>query len=328
MVADPTPPVAGADPAQPAPPPPTPQGPPTLTDILRSVVENLGGPPEELSPDVWGALADRITAKAANAPPPPSFSTAATRVLEIARDEKVDMNELVGAVQRDGAIASALLRVANSPAFAPAVPITTLRGAISLLGISQFIALVLGSAGRSLYEVTTHDELSLFPEMWQTMFDDAMANAFAAGRVALDVRGSRGERALLAGLLIDVGRPLALRMLASLVREGMRRPDEPLVLATLDAIAPQIGARVITGLKLPEELRVACMPDAQNPDAHIARLIAAIGAMQRRSPRMWSVAGEVRTYSERLKLDPYAVRAMFSLRAQYRRQAGAMFGRG
>lgn len=296
--------------------------------MLRSLIDDLGGPLLDLERDHWVGLGEQITQIAESMPPPPSFPRIATQLLVMARDPDVDVNDLVGLVQRDAAIASTLVRVANSPAFAPAVPIATLRGAIQSLGISRVVDLVVGSAGRSYYDVASAVELALFPSLWQGMFNDALANAFSAGRLALEVPGSRGDCALFAGLLADVGRPIALRILATMVRDGHAAPSDVVAAATLDEVAPGIGERAIAHMKLPDELRAACIPDPAHPtpDAQIARLIASIGAIQRRSPRMWDNAGDVRQRAEQLKVTPYVLRSLFAQRQQHAREAAELFG--
>jgi HD-like signal output (HDOD) protein len=300
----------------------------TLADMLRALVDELGGPQVELDPEIWSTLAGRIAKVAESMPPPPSFPGIAIQVLALARDPDLDINQLVGLVQRDGAIASTLVRIANSPAFAPAMPIATLRGAIQSLGTRKVVELVVGSSGRSYYDVASTIELALFPGLWQGMFRDAMANAFSAGRLALDTPGTRGECALFAGLLADVGRPIALRILGTMVRDGLDGPSDALVLAALDEVASGIGQRAIAAMNLPAELRAACIPDPSHPtpDAQIAGLIAAIGAIQRRSPRMWNSAGDVRTRSEQLRLNPHALRSLFAQRAQHALEAAELFG--
>ncbi|MEO8703099.1 MAG: HDOD domain-containing protein [Kofleriaceae bacterium] len=298
--------------------------------MLRDAIDALGGPMVELDREVWSTLAKQVDQLAASAPPPPSFPMVAMQVLSLAKKPELDLNELVGIVQRDAAIATAMLRIANSAMFAPAVPITTVRAAISSLGLRNVVEIVLGTAGKSFYTVASTSELDLYPALWQSMFDEAMANAFTCGRLALDIRGARGERALLAGLLSDVGRPIALRILSRMIRDGVTTGplDEATVLATLDEVAPAVGRRAIMQMNLPEELRVACIADAHLPtaDSQIAQLVSAIGAIQRRSPRIWISAGDVRVAAERLGLEPLVVRTQFAQRHQYVIQATEMFG--
>ncbi len=300
---------------------------PSMTEVLSEVIEQLGGPQVELDREQWAGLAMRIVGLA-DTVPPPSFPRIATEIVEVARDPDVDVNQLVGLVQRDAAIAATLLRVANSVAFSPAIPITNLRGAIQMMGIQLVIEVALGASARAYYEVASKAELALFPGLWQSMFEEAMANAFTCGRVALDVPKGRPERALVAGLLADVGRPIALRILARLVREGMPMPAIEIVHATLDEVAARIGEEALQKMELPPELLEGCIPTGETPtaDSMIARLVSAVAAIQRRSPRIWGNAGDVRAAAEHMKLSPHLVRTLFAQREQYMMQAKGMFG--
>jgi len=80
------------------------------------------------------------------------------------------------------------------------------------------------------------------------MFRDAIANAFTTGRLALDLSNASSERALILGLLADVGRPAALRVITRLVADRIAMPDEEVVAAALDAVAPGHGKRLVMGL--------------------------------------------------------------------------------
>jgi HD-like signal output (HDOD) protein len=316
---------AAVSPQRPAAPPSVAD---VVADVVRSLADELGEPPREVDPEAARELAGRIARIAEAMPPPSSFPQVATQLLGLVRDPDVAINDLVGLVQRDAAIASTLVRLANSPAFAPAVPITTLRGAIQGLGVGRLVELVVGAAGRSYYDIASAAELAVFPALWQTMFDDALANAFTAGRLALDVPASHGDGALFAGLLADVGRPIALRILTTLVRDGLARPDDALALRALDDVAGDLAGRAIAAMDLPRELRAACLPDPDrpSPDAQIARLVAAIGAIQRRGPSIQDRADEVGRRAEQLRLGAYQLRSVFAQRAQYMREAAELFG--
>ncbi len=301
---------------------------PTLIGTLREVVTALGGPLRDAHPAEWAALVERIsTQTGAMQRRPSTFPLIASQMIAMLRDPQVDLNKVVGAIQRDAATATALLKIANSPVFAPAVPISTLRGALLALGIRQVGELVIASAGRTLYEVPSRAEIAMFPHLWKSMFHDAMANAFTAGRIGLEVRGANSERALLAGLLIDVGRPIGLHLVATAMLDGMQRSDDFVVGAAIEETAPALGGTCVDAMRLPVELHAACRPDIQTPtiDGQIARLVAAIGTIQRRGPKVWPAASEVRLRAEQLELSPNTVRSLFGMRTTYLAQA-ASFG--
>ena len=86
----------------------------TVMDVLRDQIE--GGQEEVPTslPVGVAQLAETVFARAFDTPAPPSFPAVAVRVMAIARNPSADVNQLVGTVQRDAAIAQALLRVPNS----------------------------------------------------------------------------------------------------------------------------------------------------------------------------------------------------------------------
>lgn len=295
-------------------------------DVLRDQVEAGPEVPTSL-PDGVAQLAEKVFARAFDIPAPPSFPAVAGRVMALARQPDADLNQLVGAVQRDAAIAAALLRIANSSAFAGGEPVTTLRGAVQKLGVWQVVEVVMGEAGRGYYQLASKQELALFPTIWPRLADEAMANGFTAGRFAMDVPGGRSERALLGGLLADIGRPIALRVIGAMTLDGsIPQPFDDQVLATLDEIAPAVGARAVSLMSLPDDVAAACASDGElDLDARIAQLVTAIGAVQRRGARVWRHANLVATQAEKLNIKPLAVRALFAQRLAYVEQASQMF---
>jgi len=296
----------------------------TYESVVSEVIAR--DPAPQLEPETWAQLVKDILARPDLVPDvPTAFPGVAARMLDLLRDPNVDLNALVGVVQRDAGIATSLLRVANSAAFATAAPVTTLRGAIALLGARQVFEIVMCNAGKSFYDVPSRAEVALFPNLWPTMFGDAIANAFTTGRLALDLPRANSERALILGLLADVGRPAALRVVTRLSTELLVRPTEDVVTAALEEVAPAIGRQVLEKMGLPDEIRDACF-DATNTEARASRLVSAVGAIQRRSPRAWGATSEIRANAEGLGLDPLVVRMQFTQRTTYVTQAKTLFG--
>jgi HD-like signal output (HDOD) protein len=57
-------------------------------------------------------------------------------VMELTASDDVDTRKLSALIHRDPALASHILRVANSPAYMPSMPIVSLQQAVSRLGAS------------------------------------------------------------------------------------------------------------------------------------------------------------------------------------------------
>lgn len=305
---------------------PAPGTPLSIVDVVR----------EQVSPDLgevlglsWHDLVATLRDMPDLVPAAPlAFPGVTTRVCQLLRDPAYDMNELVGLVMRDGGIVTALLRMANSALFAPAAPIVDLRAAITMLGTQQTLEVVVGCSGQAFYDVPSATRVGTFSDLRRQMFREAIANAFTAGRAAFDMGVRDPESALIAGLLVDVGRPVALRAVTNLVRGGHPRPPEVITSVAIDEVSTMIADRMIAAMDLPDELRRACMYDplAPSKEATLARMISAIGAIQRHSPRSWRYANEVVEYAAILGLSPFALRAQFALRATYLELAVTLFG--
>ena len=77
----------------------------------------------------------------ATLPKPPAV---ALRLLELLRNDKVDVEYISNVVGRDGALAAKMVRAVNSPFYGVAHRISTLSQAIAMLGLdsAKMLALV------------------------------------------------------------------------------------------------------------------------------------------------------------------------------------------
>src|SRR5262245_51735897 len=73
----------------------------------------------------------------------PILPEAATRIVALCADEKTDAKAIEGVLERDPSLASHVLRVANSSAYAPKTPIVSLQQAVTRLGIGTLRNIVL-----------------------------------------------------------------------------------------------------------------------------------------------------------------------------------------
>ncbi len=135
----------------------------------------------------------------------PLLSESVQRVLSAASNEATDARMLSEIIKRDQALAGHVLRVANSPIYAPASPIVSLQQAVSRLGMRQVreVALLISMQTR-VFEVKGY-EADL-----KALFRHAIATALFAQEVARS-RRRNVEEAFLGGLLHDVGKPVVLQ---------------------------------------------------------------------------------------------------------------------
>ncbi len=201
--------------------------------------------PDE-SPAVAREVRDLLDAGRVTLPPMPEV---VTRVLRLLRDDyDGPVGEIVDLVGSDAALASGILKVANSAMFGGLRQVSDLRLAIARLGVREVTSIVTMVAHKGQFQAASPARQAELRALWE----HAVATALAARRLA---RGAEADPAetFLAGLLHDVGKLAVLRAL-EILEAGP--PPRALAPAARDEIVatlhPEIGARILTGWKLPE----------------------------------------------------------------------------
>jgi len=203
-----------------------------------------------------------------NQPGPESFPSSAARIIDVLHQREPDFNKLVHMLGQDAAITARLLQVASSARYG-GDEVHSVRAAALKLGLRQVGEIALGVAGRSLFEPAARSQRALFPEKFDALFHGSMTSAFSAAALSLAARVGYSDRAFLAGMLHDIGKPVALQALAALHLAGQL---DPRVVAdgiddVVERVHVQIGATMTQAWSLAEYLRVSA---AQHHDAEVA----------------------------------------------------------
>jgi len=134
----------------------------------------------------------------------PMLPDVAAQVMDLCQQEDTDAAKLSEVLHRDQSLASHVLRVANSPVYAPKVPIASLQQAVGRLGLRQVADLALSISLRGMvFRQSEHAELL------QAAWQHAVAAGFFAKEIAR-VRRRNVDCAFLCGLLHDVGKALLI----------------------------------------------------------------------------------------------------------------------
>ena len=135
----------------------------------------------------------------------PTLPAVAVQVLELC--QKDDLNQIAAVVGRDPALATKLIKTANSPLFSVRREVTTISHAISLLGTNAVRTLVLSFSLVRDHKPLASAKLSGY---WRR----SLLSAVAARQLAAGC-GVNGDEAFLAGLLQDVGVLALMRALSA-----------------------------------------------------------------------------------------------------------------
>ncbi|MEN6633210.1 MAG: HDOD domain-containing protein [Candidatus Polarisedimenticolia bacterium] len=183
----------------------------------------------------------------------PVVSQVALRLQAIvASDEDYDIAEIEKLILSDQALATEVLRAANSPFFGGLAKATTVRNAVVRLGLKEVTRLLLLASERSKYGA--HDPK--INELLQTLWRHAGACALAASWLARRLGYAEfDEQAFIGGLLHDVGKLWLLRALDEMKRAKALEIEPPLSLVKelIDTAHAAQGCLLLEKWGLPEK---------------------------------------------------------------------------
>ncbi|NTU60290.1 MAG: HDOD domain-containing protein [Deltaproteobacteria bacterium] len=140
--------------------------------------------------------------------PPPTLPATAARLLALCAEEEYSVSQLVRVIEADPAVASRLLRLANSAYFGVSRQVESLNRAVDLLGRMTVQALVLGHSllgfwkGRAVPPAVEG--------LWTHAYLCALGCRHLAQRLSRAPHLSAPETLFLTGLLHDIGKILFL----------------------------------------------------------------------------------------------------------------------
>ncbi|MEE8305421.1 MAG: HDOD domain-containing protein [Candidatus Tectomicrobia bacterium] len=170
------------------------------------------------------------------------------QVMELSASEDADARKLSALIHRDPALASHMLRVANSPAYMSRMPIVSLQQAVSRLGIRQISEIAFAFSLQSrLFEAPGYEQ-----EI-RTLWHHSVGTAVYASEIARLLRRNV-EGAFLCGLLHDIGKAVIMQLLIDIQNQEALM----LVPTALDAIVEvqhnHVGSLLARQWSLPEHV--------------------------------------------------------------------------
>jgi putative nucleotidyltransferase with HDIG domain len=130
----------------------------------------------------------------------PPLPQVAAQVLRIAADPDSSTEELQRVISTDQALASQILKIANSAMFGMMRDVKTITQAIMTLGFSTIKSVVIASSAKNLYN---RGNSGLQERL---MWEHALVTALAGRAYAKQLRFPRSEEVFLAGLMHDIGK--------------------------------------------------------------------------------------------------------------------------
>lgn len=183
----------------------------------------------------------------------PVFHEIALRLQQMMNDHSYRIEEAIKLVYEDTALASEMLRYANTTYNSGKTPITTIKNAIVRLGSQQIVNLAFTA---SMASCKSDNPLinEYLRRLWRHSHTVAIASAWLAIQAnhegeLLDINA---DEVYLAGLLHDIGKLYVLKSMDSLLSDGRVTIAHDLVNELLDELNIQQGIRVMRQWSIPE----------------------------------------------------------------------------
>lgn len=295
-----SPPVASTGPA--APPPPT-----TATsgfeDVLAGVDFDPTAPPEAepewrpgrptfssadradiaaCDPTEVGALASTITTELlTSVDKVPPFPIVANKLIELSTKSDVRADSIERLVVQDAVIAARVISAANSPFYGLSTRVETVEHAIRVIGLREVSQIAVAASAAAIFDMQERVAFESMVEQQQTAWTHSLAVARGSAWLAMWL-GADVQRAYIAGLLHDVGKPVALRGIGFALINGRLKEAPPAALAwaAVEQSHVSVGEMLADAWTLGDELAaVIAHHHDDEPEARLVRIVQLASAV-------------------------------------------------
>ncbi|HEY3254310.1 MAG TPA: HDOD domain-containing protein, partial [Polyangiaceae bacterium] len=181
----------------------------------------------------------------------PLLPGVAMEITSAAAKDEVDTRTIAEMLKRDAALSAHVLRIVNSPVYSPRAQIVSLQQAVARVGAVKIREIALVIACR-----TGVFKAKGYEQEIDSVFSHSIGTALFAQEIARHTRNNV-EDAFLCGLLHDVGRPVLLQALVTLLREAKLVADREAVLELVTELHEAAGSALAKAWTLPETVVTA-----------------------------------------------------------------------
>jgi putative nucleotidyltransferase with HDIG domain len=181
----------------------------------------------------------------------PLLPGVAMEITSAAAKDDVDARTIADMLKRDAALSAHVLRIVNSPLYSPRAQIVSLQQAVARVGASKIREIALVIACR-----TGVFKAKGYEQEIDEVFKHSIGTALFAQEIARNTRNNV-EDAFLCGLLHDVGRPVLMQAVVTLLREARVTADRESVLALVAELHESAGSALAKSWTLPDTVITA-----------------------------------------------------------------------
>lgn len=183
----------------------------------------------------------------------PVFHEVALRLQQMMNDHSYRIEEAIKLVYEDTALATEMLRYANTSYNSGKAPITTIKNAIVRLGSQQIVNLAFTASMASSKSDNPVINKHL-KNIWQHCHAVAITSSWLAVQVRHDskILDIDADEVYLAGLFHDIGKLYLLKSMDELIKVGLLQTDENIIDDIINELNIQQGVRVMENWNIPE----------------------------------------------------------------------------
>ena len=183
----------------------------------------------------------------------PLLPQVGNQVLTLTSDPDADATKLSSLIQQDQALASQILRIANSPAYLPRSPIVSLQQAITWLGLNMLAGIAFSVSVQSgVFNIKGYEKE--VKGLWRHALVTGLYGKEIARRIRHNV-----ENAFLCGLLHAIGKPVLLHTLVHLGKESEAKLPWAVIETLMEEFHVQVGTKLAEAWQLPDPVREAIL---------------------------------------------------------------------
>jgi len=180
----------------------------------------------------------------------PVFPAIANELQQVMAEDDVPLDQIARIIERDQALASQILKVANSAAFAGFHKVRTIREALMRLGMNQVFNCLIMSSQQDLYKSKNGIIDNYLKILWRHALATGIGSKWLLRKTG---HGNLADEGFLAGLLHDIGKLLLLRVVERVNEENSDiRLTEEFVMKILDYLHVQQGYYLMEEWSIPE----------------------------------------------------------------------------
>jgi HD-like signal output (HDOD) protein len=180
----------------------------------------------------------------------PVFHHVALKLMHILSKEDFSITQVAQMIMEDQALASHVLRMANSAFFGGLSQVTTIRDAIVRLGVRQVTNIVTVVTQSQQYRSKNKTIAAYMPTIWKQALACALGSKWFTEKIGYK---ELAQEALLAGLLHDIGQLFLLKVLEDVqASEQQLRLSKPVILEVLQHMHVEQGTMLMQHWNIPE----------------------------------------------------------------------------